>query len=119
MIAQLGFCHERIAFEPSEETLHSRQLPRIPPLAVPPGVGLLIARELPLLGIPLQLAVVPVRQIAEVANRDRAGADLHVAYRLLARLDAVEPVLMMLVRFIERLLARSERILHDVVRPTL
>jgi len=42
--------------------------------AVKPLVGLGVLDELPVLRIPAQLAMVPVGQIAEMTNRDRARA---------------------------------------------
>ena len=64
-----------------------RQFPRASPLAVQPGVGLAVVHELPLGRVPAQLAVVPVGQVAQVADGHRAGARL-------AHVEALEPNLL-------------------------
>src|SRR5579862_5724441 len=58
-----------------------RQLIGVAPLAVEPFVGLRVVDEPPGRRVPVQLAVVPVSQVPQVAHRNRAGADLDVAQR--------------------------------------
>src|SRR5947207_2259772 len=72
--------------------LDSRQLPGIAPFAVEPFIGLGIIDEPPFLWIPDQLAMVPIRQVAEMTECHGAGADLHVADRPFASADAVQPI---------------------------
>src|SRR6185295_17597060 len=69
-----------------------RQLESLALLARAPGVGLLIAGELPLLRVPLEALAVPVGEIDQVTRRHAARADFDIADRLGPALDAVEPV---------------------------
>src|SRR5262245_23474335 len=74
---------------------HLRQLPWIAAFAVEPAVVAVFADEAPALRVPAQALVMPVGEIAEVADGDRAGADLAVGDRVAARDDAVAPVALM------------------------
>ena len=74
-------------------TRASSQFPRLASWPVEPGVGLGVVAELPRLRVPAEPAAVPVGEVAQVADGDGAGADFDVADWLLARADAVEPVL--------------------------
>src|SRR5262245_38094578 len=56
-------------------------------------VGLLVADEELLLGVPAELSSQLAGDVGDVADADRAVADLDIGDRLLAGLDAVEPVL--------------------------
>ena len=71
--------------------------------------------ELPVRRIPLQLAVVPVGQVAQVADGDRAGADLDVGDRPLARADAVDPVAVMARRLEQVDVLLAQRLLDDAL----
>ena len=74
--------------------LPNSRLPRPTFGAVQPGVGFGVAEEFLGLRVPLELAVIPVGQVAEVTDRDGAAADFHVANRQLAAAYALEPVLL-------------------------
>src|ERR1041384_6717910 len=68
---------------------------------IEPGVGFLIADKLFFHRVPFQPAMIPISQIAQVTDRDRAGADFDVADGTLARADAGEKVLLMIGAFVE------------------
>src|SRR5262249_4378843 len=87
---RIGACQSRR--RANKANLPSRQLPWLPPLAVEPLVGFLIADETPLLGVPAQFAVVPVSQVTQVAHGHGASADLHIADRAFARANAIQPI---------------------------
>src|SRR5687767_12962546 len=59
------------------------------PLVLLGGVG---ADELPAHRVPLELLVVPVRQVQQVAHRHAAGADFDVADRAPPLADALDEV---------------------------
>src|SRR5216683_326359 len=77
------------------------QVPGLAPFAVKPSVGRVILDEPPFLRVPGQLAVVPVSQVAQVADRYRASADLDITDRSLACADAIQPVALMARRLVE------------------
>src|SRR5207248_96766 len=80
-------------------------------------VGFAVVYELPLRGVPAELAVVPVGQVAEVADGHRAGADLHVADRPLPRADAVQPIALVAGRLVKVHVFFAERRLDDLAGP--
>src|SRR5262249_35818331 len=96
-----------------------RQLIPFAALAVEPFVGFGVVHKLPALGVPAQLLVVPVGQIAQVADGYRAGADFDVADRFFPACDAVEPVLLVARRLIELDVLVAERLPEDVLRIAL
>lgn len=65
------------------------------------AVGLVVAREDLLGGVPLELAADPAGDVGQVADGAGPVADLHVGNRLLSRLDAVDRVLEMVVALVE------------------
>src|SRR5437667_8258035 len=104
-------CRPSLRGAPAIRPLNLRQLPSTAAFAVEPLVGFLVVDEVPFLWIPVQFAAVPVGEIAEVADRHRAGADFHVAQRPFARADAVEPVTLVA--------GRSEELLVPAAEPPL
>src|SRR5262245_61009411 len=80
---------------------HLRQLPWCAAFAVEPAVVAVLADEAPALRVPAQALMIPVGEVAEVADGDRAGADLDVRDRIATRADAVEPVALMAGRAVE------------------
>ena len=93
---------------------------------VAPGVGRGVARKLPLGRVPLELSApqflaVQVRNVAEVADRHAARADLDRAVRLPPGNDAVDPILPMARvtvagHLVEVDLIFSDRLLDDAFR---
>src|SRR5581483_431417 len=69
------------------------QPPRFAPGPGRQAVRFLVAEELLPGRVPLQRAAEPVADVAQVADRGRAMTDLRGADRLLAALDALQPVL--------------------------
>src|SRR5205085_8116990 len=67
-------------------------VPRRPVRPHEVSIGLRVANDLFLRGVPAQLASQPQRQIREVTNGADAMPALHIGDRLLPRLDAVEEV---------------------------
>src|SRR3990172_9332544 len=80
--------------------------PRLAALAVEVLVRILVADELLFHRVPAQFAAGPARDVAEVAKCRRAVANLDIGNGLGARLDAVEPVLLVIVVEIGRTFAK-------------
>ena len=59
---------------------------------VEPLVGFVIAQELFFGGIPLEAAMVPIREVAQMADGHGAATDLDIANGALAAMDAILPV---------------------------
>src|SRR5262245_18383799 len=74
------------------------------------------AREGPLDRVPLDLALVPVGEVEQVADRRGPRADLDLADRVLAAADAVEPVAPVVAAYVLEVgVAIGERLLEDLV----
>src|SRR3954453_14411609 len=78
------------------------------------GRGLLVTEELLGGRIPLERAAEAHREVAEVADRGTAVADLDVADRPLAALDAVEEVLMVVGALVKPDVSVGDRLEQDV-----
>src|SRR5207245_8185199 len=70
-----------------------RQFKTLPARARDQRVRFRVVEELLLLRVPAELAAEFASDVQQVANADRAVADLDVGIRLRAGLDALEPVL--------------------------
>ncbi len=86
---------------------------RGPATCPPPGVA---STNFHSFGSHFSFSVVPIGQVAQVADRHRAGADLHVADRPLARPDAVQPVALVARRLVKVNVLLAERLLDDLPR---
>src|SRR5262249_4400983 len=96
---------------------HLRQLPRIAALAVEPAIVAVLADEAPALRVPAQTLVMPVGEVAGVADGDRAGADFDVGDRIASRADAVEPVALVAGRAVQAHVFFADGNLDDLGGP--
>src|SRR5688572_19722947 len=78
------------------------------------GGGLIVAGDALFDGVPVDLAVEANGHVAEVADGGAAVADFDVANRLLARFDAVQEVLVMVLADVESLVGAAELSLDQV-----
>src|SRR5262245_39769655 len=88
------------------------ELPGGPHLAAEPLVGFLILEELLRGGIPLELLAAADADVADVADRHRAVADLHVADRPLPAAQAVTPVAHVVARYVQALGVLGQGLQH-------
>src|SRR5262245_25562580 len=77
-------------------------------------VGSVVALEHLLFRVPLQLAAQLHGDVPDMAHAHRAVADLDVADRPLARGDAVEPVVVMVIALVEMNVVWPELDLEDL-----
>ena len=92
------------------------QPPRRAHLAGEHGVALVGSRADEVFGdrVPVERDAQPQRDGAEVADRDRAVADLDVADRSLAALDAVHEVAHVIVGYVETMGVLGQRLLQQL-----
>src|SRR5688572_22340135 len=68
------------------------QIPRFPVRNVEPFRIACATDKLFLFRIPLQMRVIQISDVHEMAHRHRSRADLHITNRLLARANAIQPI---------------------------
>src|SRR5262245_35765326 len=90
------------------------KLPGIAALAVEPPVRFVVPRAPPRIGIPMQFAMVPIRQIAEVHGRDGPRTDLDVGDGPFAAAYTIEPVSVMARRRYQVHIALAQRLFDDL-----
>src|SRR6266700_4120034 len=69
--------------------------------AIDPAIGFFVFDELPGGGVPLERAIQPVADVAQVTDGDAVCADFDRADALMAGSDAAEPVFVMAWGFVE------------------